>query len=176
MKLVTCLAPAAAVTAAVVVATAVPATAHGGHGHGAGTGPSPRLLAEARAATAAFHDPVKAIAAGYLPTDHCEPGMGQHWVNPGHLADGVHDVSRPDILLFEPTASGPRLVGVEWLQVDQDQDLTTDDDRPLLAGTPFDGPMLGHEPGMPIHYDLHVYLWKHNPAGVASPYNPRVSC
>lgn len=135
-----------------------------------------RLAAEARAATAAFHDPQAAIAAGYLPSEHCEPGMGQHWVNPGHLMDGVHDVSKPDILLYEPTADGPRLVGVEWLQVDADQDLGTDDDRPLLGGVPFDGPMLGHEPGMPIHYDLHLYIWKHNPDGIATPHNPRVSC
>lgn len=102
--------------------------------------------------------------------------MGQHWVNPARLMDGVHDVSKPDILLYEPTADGPRLVGVEWLQVDADQDLGTDDDRPFLGGVPFDGPMLGHEPGMPIHYDLHLYTWKHNPDGIAAPHNPRVSC
>ena len=36
---------------------------------------------------------------------------------------------------------------------------------------PFDSPMLGHEPGMPVHYDLHVWLYRHNPAGLfASPH------
>jgi hypothetical protein len=29
---------------------------------------------------------------------------------------------------------------------------------------------------MPIHYDLHVWLYDHNPSGQLSPWNPRVSC
>ena len=30
--------------------------------------------------------------------------------------------------------------------------------------------------GMPVHYDLHVWLWKHNPSGVFAPFNPDASC
>ena len=130
----------------------------------------------ARAATAAFHDPAAAIAAGYLPSEHCEPGMGQHWVNVANLMDGVHDLTKPDVLLYEPTAGGLRLVGLEWMQPDADQDLTTDDDRPTLEGLPFEGPMPGHEPGMPVHYDKHLYLWKMNPNGAFAVFNPRVGC
>jgi hypothetical protein len=26
------------------------------------------------------------------------------------------------------------------------------------------------------HYDLHVWLWKHNPAGLFAPTNPNVKC
>jgi hypothetical protein len=29
---------------------------------------------------------------------------------------------------------------------------------------------------MPEHYDLHVWLWKHNPEGMFAQFNPRVSC
>jgi hypothetical protein len=29
---------------------------------------------------------------------------------------------------------------------------------------------------MPVHYDLHVWTHKANPAGVFSPFNPKVSC
>jgi hypothetical protein len=29
---------------------------------------------------------------------------------------------------------------------------------------------------MPIHYDLHVWLYKHNPAGTFAMWNPRVHC
>jgi hypothetical protein len=36
--------------------------------------------------------------------------------------------------------------------------------------------MEGHEPGMPVHYDLHAWIFKHNPAGVFAQYNPRVTC
>jgi hypothetical protein len=52
----------------------------------------------------------------------------------------------------------------------------THDDRPSLWGRPFDGPMTGHDPGMPVHYDLHVWLYDSNPAGVFAPWNPSVSC
>jgi hypothetical protein len=36
--------------------------------------------------------------------------------------------------------------------------------------------MLGHEPGMPVHYDLHVWLYQANPDGVFASWNPSVSC
>jgi len=39
--------------------------------------------------------------------------------------------------------------------------------------------MEGHEPLLPQnlhHYDLHVWLWKQNPAGLFSPTNPLVKC
>jgi hypothetical protein len=62
------------------------------------------------------------------------------------------------------------------LVADGKLDLTTDPDRPQLFGMPFDGPMLGHEAEMPIHYDLHVWLYRHNPAGQFAMWNPQVDC
>lgn len=168
-------AAALALTATLLAAGAATASAHDGHEGSAAT-VAPRVLAQVRAATAVFHSSAAAIAAGYVPAAHCEPGMGQHWVNPANLMDGVHDLTKPDVLLYEPTATGVRLVGVEWIQFDADQDLATDDDRPYLAGVPFEGPMPGHEPGMPVHYDKHLYVWEHNPDGVAAVFNPRVEC
>jgi hypothetical protein len=53
---------------------------------------------------------------------------------------------------------------------------TADDDRPSVLGVPFDGPMPAHEPGQPIHYDLHMWLWVNNPAGLFAPWNPKVTC
>jgi hypothetical protein len=29
---------------------------------------------------------------------------------------------------------------------------------------------------MPIHYDLHAYLWQGNPDGVLATFNPNVRC
>lgn len=174
-----------ATIASTAMAVATPALAHDGADHGspeqaqaaAPTGPvAARAIAKARAATARFHTPGAALVAGYVPTDACVPGMGQHWVNPARMMDGVADPARPDILLYAPTATGPRLLGAEWFAPDADQDLSTDGDRPSMAGMPFDGPMPGHEPGMPVHYDLHLYLWERNPDGIAAPFNPRVSC
>ena len=48
--------------------------------------------------------------------------------------------------------------------------------RPAVAfGQPFDGPMPGHSPGMPIHYDLHVWLWETNAGGLFA-FNAALSC
>jgi hypothetical protein len=139
-------------------------------------------LREARQATRAFRDVDTAKAAGYAPAPDCaeDPkygGMGIHYANEKLLADGKLDITRPEILVYQPTADGElRLGALEYFQVDGDQDLATADDKPSLFGLPFDGPMLGHEPGMPIHYDLHVWLYKHNPAGIFAAWNPRVHC
>ena len=85
--------------------------------------------------------------------------------------------TRPEILVYQPTRNGKlRLGAVEYFQADGDQDLATDPDRPSMFGMPFDGPMLGHDPKMPIHYDLHVWLYRHNPAGRFAMWNPTVSC
>jgi hypothetical protein len=139
-------------------------------------------IAAVRAATAEYHDPAAAIADGFVPTDACSEhpelgGMGLHYVNPGRLMDPAIVATEPEVLLYEPTADGGvRLVGVEWFSVDPDQDLTTDDGRPTVLGQAFDGPMEGHEPGMPVHFDLHLWLWKHNPAGAFAAWNPAVTC
>jgi hypothetical protein len=103
--------------------------------------------------------------------------MGIHYANQELVADGKLDVTKPEILVYQPTPSGKlRLGAIEYFRADADQDLATDRDRPSLFGMPFDGPMLGHEPGMPVHYDLHVWLYRHNPAGRFAMWNPRVRC
>jgi hypothetical protein len=35
---------------------------------------------------------------------------------------------------------------------------------------------MGIQSGMPIHYDLHVWLYRHNPAGRFAMWNSRVHC
>jgi hypothetical protein len=139
-------------------------------------------VAQARAATARYHDVQTALTDGYVPAGPCVEmsgmgAMGIHYVNHDLLADGVIDVARPELLLYLPDRHGrQRLVGIEYMQIDADQDLSTDDDRPWLFGVPFDGPMDGHGPGEPVHYDLHVWLWSHNPAGTFAMFNPVLSC
>jgi hypothetical protein len=100
--------------------------------------------------------------------------MGIHFLNP-QLIGPVPDPMRPAILLYEPDGDKLRLVGAEWFIP-----LATGvKERPVIFGKPFDGPMEGHEPLLPKalhHYDLHVWLWKENPAGLFSPTNPRVTC
>lgn len=141
-----------------------------------------QTLAQVRAATARYHDVGVAVDDGYVPVSPCveAPGlgtMGVHYLNHELMEDGVLDPVRPELLLYLPDGKGrERLVGVEYLQVDDDQDLDTDEDRPTLFGVPFDGPMDGHGPGEPVHYDLHVWVWSHNPAGMFAMWNPALSC
>jgi hypothetical protein len=158
-----------------------PSPAHPGHGHPAAHDRTEDLR-RARAATRRFRDVKVAREAGYVATGECaqDPkygGMGIHYANEELLADGKLDVTKPEVLVYQPMPSGRlRLGAAEYFQADADQDLATDPDRPFLFDLPFDGPMLGHEPGMPIHYDLHVWLYRHNPAGLFAAWNPRVHC
>lgn len=150
----------------------------------------PAELEKIRAALQKYEDPIVAVHDGYFSTLGCvevpktgAPGtvpayvvgaMGIHFLNPSLLGPEV-DPLRPQILLYEPTGGKLRLVGAEWFVP-----LATGvKARPSLFGAPFDGPMQGHHPLLPLdlhHYDLHVWLWKENPAGLFKPTNPAVKC
>src|SRR5919198_6777087 len=130
----------------------------------------------------------QAKADGYAAASPCEStptdphatsyggGMGIHFVNGPLLQSGKLDPSKPPILVYAPSGGGLQLVAAEYFKADADQNTSTDDDRPTLFGRAFDGPMLGHAPGMPIHYDLHVWLWKANPSGMFAAWNSTLSC
>ncbi len=167
---------------------ALPAAAHQGHDHGAPghrastPAPAPALppdLAEVRDALRKYEDPGAAVRDGYLSTLGCveypEGGMGVHFLNPA-LIGPTPDPFRPQILVYEPAESGRlRLVAAEWF-IPLATGVT---ERPSIFGRPFDGPMEGHEPLMPRelhHYDLHVWLFKDNPAGLFHWTNPSVGC
>lgn len=133
-------------------------------------------LAQVRAATAKYHDLQAAFDDGYAPAAECVPGMGYHLVNFGYF--GGMDPLQPDGLLYAANKHGQmRLVGVEWFVVDEDQNPATHNaEIPEMFGKQFDGPMPGHEPGMPVHYDLHAYVWQGNPDGVLATWNEHVRC
>lgn len=166
-----------AIATAAVVLSSVPLTVAAGT-----TASAADPVAGVRRATARYHQVSVALADGYLATDQCVElpgvgGMGMHYVSPARLSDGVLDATRPEVLLYAPNGAGePQLVAVEYFQPDADQNLGTDGDRPSLLGHAFDGPMPGHSPDMPIHYDLHVWVWAHNPAGMFESWNPVISC
>jgi len=134
-------------------------------------------LQAAKAASARFHSVKQATRAGYVRESPCIPGEGFHYGNLSLLMDNVIDPRRPELLLYELKPNGKlRLVGVEYFVADADQNLATTDDRPSLFGRPFDGPMAGHFPGQPAHYELHVWLWERNPNGMFAIPNPNVDC
>ncbi|HEX2463524.1 MAG TPA: hypothetical protein VHR17_02795 [Thermoanaerobaculia bacterium] len=151
----------------------------------------PAELVKVRAALDKYRDPVvavhdgyfstlgcvhypKAAAAGQVPTYTHAGSMGVHFLN-GTLISTELDPMVPQVLIYEPDGEKLRLVAAEWFVP-----LSTGvKERPELFGQKFDGPMAGHHPLMPTaltHYDLHVWLWKENPAGLFSPTNPDVKC
>ena len=150
-----------------------------------------KLLAELRKATAKYHNPANAIADGYVATEECVPEMGYHYVNFDLAADLDATELQPEVILYAPSPGGLRLVAVEYFVValanTPDGPMPWFDETPpemgffnpapeLFDGQKFDGPMPGHEPEMPWHYDLHVWVWKHNPDGMFADFNPKVSC
>jgi hypothetical protein len=157
----------------------------------AAASPSDELQA-LKAATARYHSFEEAQAAGYsIEGEPCvqeAPGaMGIHAVNHTLAGDLTVDPLRPDILLYLPDGNGNlKLVGVEYFMVA----LTSSgpwfgstpppggfiNPAPSVFGHTFDGPMPGHNPVMPWHYDLHVWIWADNPAGMFAPFNPNLSC
>jgi hypothetical protein len=149
------------------------------HPHGGGH-KTQRQLQVVRKATERFQDVNVARRAGYEPAKECvagpDGGMGVHYTNARLARDPRTRLRRPEVLVYAPHGDGRRLVAVEYYRSDADGRLDTDDDRPHLFGRGFDGPMEGHVPGMPVHYDLHAWIWKRNPAGTFAQFNPRVSC
>ncbi|HEY7530244.1 MAG TPA: hypothetical protein VIC56_06170 [Gemmatimonadota bacterium] len=149
----------------------------------------PAELEDVRAALDKYRDWTVAVHDGYFSSVGCVTypaaggagrvpyvagGMGVHFLNPASIGSEL-DPARPQILIYEPTGDGLRLAAAEWF-VPLATGVTA---RPALFGRDFDGPMEGHHPLMPgelHHYDLHVWLWKENPAGVFSPTNPALRC
>lgn len=163
-----------------------------------GIGPD---IAAVRAATAKYHDVETAISAGYLNPANgtCDQiaigAMGIHAGNPVLLNNQVLDPENPEVLLYLPTNGGFRLVGVEWVQAVLLRNKATNAVAPWFAPGPWDptaydvvtptpqmfghvfqGPMPGHVPGMPWHWDLHAWVWANNPNGMFAQWNPSISC
>ena len=138
-------------------------------------------LARARQATRQYHDLAVAEADGFHATDECvelpdgSGGMGFHYVNSARI-DRNLVIEKPEAVLYEPTGNGRKLVAIEYVVPDRDQDLSTDGDRPSLFGHAFDGPMPGHTPGMPVHYDLHRVGLGGEPERDVRPVDPNVHC
>lgn len=134
-------------------------------------------VAQVRAATAGFHQLERAQAAGYglVPgLDHCfeNPGvgaMGYHYINTG-LLDTALDPLQPEALVYVPQPQGKLQLGaVEYVVPIEPWD-AANTEYPELFGETF---LRNDDLGI---YALHVWLFKHNPAGIFAAWNPEVSC
>lgn len=163
-----------------------------------GTGASSAFLGGLRRSTASFHDVDKAVEAGYLAPEATAcvgasglGAMGVHSVNFLLALDLEIDALRPEVLLYLPkTSGGFRLVGVEYVVAalvmtpagpapwfeDSEPPYPFFNPAPVVFGETFEGPMPGHEPGQPWHYDKHVWAWATNPNGMFAQFNPALSC
>ncbi len=138
----------------------------------------------AQPATARFHDLEKAKAAGYTvrvadlsgATCIAQPGagaMGVHMLNP-LLLNGTVEAGKPELLVYEPKKDGDlKLVALEYLVFQSDW---AGSGRPSLFGREFDFTGTPNRYGLPPFYSLHAWIWKPNPSGILTPWNPRVSC
>jgi hypothetical protein len=135
-------------------------------------------LAQVRAVTAAYHNTSIANAAGYKLVnglDYCfdNPGvggMGYHLINMS-LFDTVLDPLKPEALVYAPDSSGRlHLAAVEYIVLISAWDAAYPGQWPTLFGQSF-------QKDIPLGvYSLHAWIWRPNPTGVFSEWNPQVSC
>ena len=90
----------------------------------------------------------QAEALGYVAVSPCEPGMGYHYLKPEEAEAWFEGrAGGLQVILYDETDF---LVGVEYLFTAPGLDAP-----PILGMT---GPMEGHIPGMPSHYEQHIYF------------------
>ena len=171
----------ARVTVPIAIAVAVGLTALGIAASGfAGSG----SIGQAGAATASFKDVHKAIAAGWsfkLPdkagqTCIAQPpqgAMGVHMVNK-KLLDGTINATKPEVMVYQPEANGKMdLVALEYVVF---KSAWKGSAPPKLFGQQFAFTPTPNRFGLPAYYSLHAWLYKKNPSGLLSPWNPQVTC
>ena len=158
-------------------------------------------IARMRQLTSPYSDLAVATAAGYSvwspdPTaagatcpSSAEGNMGYHRVNVAlrggagdpAAGDAIIDVDKPEMLVYEKSASGAMvLVGVEYLvfKAAWERAKGVGAPAPTILGRPLllDSHAFPGNAASLEHYELHVWIWKDNPAGMFAPYNSRVTC
>lgn len=172
---------------AVALSGSARALAHGpgeqatSHQHTAAPTKADTLVAIVRAATERFKDVEVAKAEGYALQFGCVSGpdagaMGLHFVNGALVGDGEIDATRPEIVIYEPTANGGlNLVGADYLVL-ADAWNATHSTAPELNGQLFHLFEAPNRFGLPSFYTLHVWAWKDSPTGTFVNWHTKVSC
>jgi hypothetical protein len=97
---------------------------------------------------------------------------------------GTHtDFRQPGILIYEPQRDGSlQLVAVENLVFAEAWRASSRDTRPSFHGVPYDSMRDDPETAadeahmFEPHFDRHVWLYRDNPNGIFTPFNPAVTC
>jgi hypothetical protein len=94
---------------------------------------------------------------------------------PGGRLDGTIEATEPEALVYELRNDGSfKLVAVEYV-VDKATWDASHSSKPVLFGQEFDT-VTANPFGLDPFYALHAWVWKPNPSGILTPWNPRVSC
>jgi len=142
------------------------------------------LLKIVRESTERFKDVAETEREGYALQFGCVSGpdqgaMGLHFINMDLVGKGVIDPTKPQIILYEPTADGRlKLTGADFLVDAQqwDSDKTHKPGPPELMGQLFHYFESPNRFGLKAFYTLHVWAWKDNPNGAFVNWHPAVSC
>jgi len=141
------------------------------------------LVKVIRESTARFRDVSVAEAEDYHLLFGCVSGddagaMGLHYANTSLVFDDELDPTRPEIVIYEPTADGRlRLVGADFLILAEKWHAKHPaTETPQIMGQLlhlFESP---NRFGLPAFYTLHVWAWKDNPKGMFVNWHANVSC
>ena len=143
-----------------------------------------------------LRDPTNMCDTADMMGQPAEKGaMGIHYFRPDMLGitappnprvngNGRHtDFLKPSILLYEPQADGSlELVGVENLVFAKAWKDAGNNAPPSFHGVTYDtmiddpATALDEAHNFEPHHDRHVWLYRENPNGVFTPFNPRVTC
>lgn len=134
---------------------------------------------DSRRAAAAFVSVEAAQAAGYEQLFECithgEHGsMGIHYIHPARAGDGRLVVAEPDVLMYEPQADGAlQLVALEYIVFENDWQ---GEGMPQMFGRELARRTAVGPHAVDPFYQVHLWHWRHNPAGLFADYNPYVGC
>lgn len=146
-----------------------------------------KLLAAIRASTSKYQNIDTAFADGYVDDgfgcidagafglDPSAGGMGFHLINWALHDDPATDALRPDLLVYEPASSAdgkPKLVALEYEVFRPDWWAAGNTTAPSLLGQQFESFDFD---GLEI-FGLHLWLWRDNPSGMFSDFNPKIRC
>jgi hypothetical protein len=140
------------------------------------------LIKIVRQSTERFKDVSVAEREVYALQFGCVSGadsgaMGLHYVNGSLVGSGVIDATRPQIVIYEPTANGGlKLIGADYLVLADMWNAQHPDGTPQLMGQLFHLFESPNRFGLPAFYTLHVWAWKDNPNGAFVNWHPKVSC
>jgi hypothetical protein len=163
-------------------------------------------LAAVKSAAAKYQDVKVAIAEGFTTDGKCttaemlgypksQGAMGLHYVRkdllgigppaPGRVTGtGTYtDFMKPSMLVYEPQADGSlKLIAVENLVFQSAWQGAGHSGPPTFRGVPY--VLLMDDPATKVdeahnyqpHYELHAWVFRHNPLGMFKEFNPRVTC